>query len=250
MDNELVMLSSWDAETRFLAEAIERQAADGRHLEILEAGCGKAWPLDLDGVSFRLTGVDLDDTALEMRIEQGDLGCAIHGDLRTVELPDREFDVVYNSFVLEHIDGAEQVLDNFVRWSRPGAVLVLRFPDRDSVFGFITRVTPHWFHVLYKRWIVGNKNAGKPGHEPYPTVYDPVVSRRGFHDYCASRGLRIREERGFPVGQAGSGIKLKAAVAVAKAFGALTFGRLPSGHMWLTYVVERPAEAGPPATSS
>jgi len=239
-EGELEMLPSWDAETEFLIDAVKRAGANDRHLEILEAGCGQKWPLDLSGVSYRLTGIDLDADALAMRVEQGDLDESIHGDLRTADLPGEQFDVIYNSFVIEHIDGAEEVLDNFIRWAKPGAVMLLRFPDRDSVFGFVTRVTPHWFHVMYKRWVIGNKNAGKPGHEPYETFYDDVVSRRGFQEYCAKRGLVIDEERGFPVSEAASGIKMKVAVLGAQALGLLSFGKLASRHMWLTYVVTKP----------
>ena len=246
-NTDLEMLSDWDAETDFLSAAL-RRVGKGRNIEILEAGCGQQWPLDVEGLSYRLTGIDLDADALAMRVEQGDLDEVIHGDLRTAELPDEQFDVIYNSFVIEHIDGAADVLDNFVRWVKPGGVILIRFPDRDSVFGFITRMSPHWFHVLYKRWIIGNKNAGKPGHEPYETFYDPVVSRQGFTDYCARNGLVIQEERGFPVSEAADGLKLKVAVMGAKALGALSFGKLASQHMWLTYVVTKPVKTPTPST--
>ncbi|MGH9955766.1 MAG: methyltransferase domain-containing protein, partial [Pyrinomonadaceae bacterium] len=79
--------------------------------------------------------------------------------------------VIYNSFVLEHIEDASQVLQNSTRWLKPGGIVVLKIPDPDSVCGFITRVTPHWFHVFYYRYLLGARNAGKPGYAPYTIDY-------------------------------------------------------------------------------
>jgi SAM-dependent methyltransferase len=234
------MLESREQESGIFERQIRGLAADGRELEILEAGCGRCWPIDISGVAYRLTGIDEDRAALDIRVnEVKDLDEPILGDLRSAELPAGRFDVVFNSFVLEHIDGAEEVLDNFVRWAKPGGLLLLRFPDRDSVFGFLTRTTPFWFHVAYKRWIVGQKTAGQPGFGPFPTHYDPVVSRRGMRAFCERSGLEIREEWAFPLETAGFGWKGPFIRSLVRAVGWLSFGRLSPGHNWLTYVLEK-----------
>ncbi len=237
----LRLADSWDHEEDMIAEVIRAQAVDGGKLEILEAGCGRAWPFDLSGSSFRLTGVDTDPHALEARIEQGDLAEAIHGDLRTVELDDASFDVVYCAFVLEHVEDADRVMDNFARWLKPGGVAIVRIPDGDSVFGFITKHTPHWVHVLYRRFIVGQPNAGKPGFEPYPTHYHPIVGRRGFHEYCEKLGLEVVDEWGFPFRAHSETLPDKVAVAGAKGLAWMSRGRLESAHQNITFVVRRPA---------
>src|SRR6185437_11416268 len=79
-----------------------RLNALGGPLRILEAGCGRDWPLHVS-VPYTLTGLDLDPDALAART---DLDEAIIGDLRTAELPAHSFDVVYSAFVLEHVSGA------------------------------------------------------------------------------------------------------------------------------------------------
>ena len=163
--------------------------------EILEAGCGQRWPLLLS-VPYRLTGIDLDPVALDIRVnQQKDLHEAILGDLRTHSFADASFDVIYNSFVLEHVAGAEQVMDNFVRWLKPGGLLMVQIPVSNSVDGFITKHTPHWFHIAYYR-AKGHKHAGKPGYAPYPTYYDPIVSIGGMLDFCDRKGLKVREMYG------------------------------------------------------
>jgi SAM-dependent methyltransferase len=208
-------------------------ALPGRPLQILEAGCGQLWTLKLS-VPFELTGIDADADALAMRKDK-DLKVSIHGDLRTAQLPDAHFDVIYSAFVLEHIQDAEKVLANFARWLKPNGLLILLIPDRDSAWGFITRITPHGVHVLYYRLIVGYKNAGKPGHAPYPVIYDPVVSRRGLNEFFEANGLTLRQLTAL-----GSQLKRSRLVRiVARSCSMLSLGRLAWRHNNLCFVAQK-----------
>jgi SAM-dependent methyltransferase len=176
----------------FEARVREYAYAHARVLRILEAGCGRRWDLDLAGVDFCLTGVDVNADSMRMRIEnEGDLDEAIVGDLREVALSPEFYDVIYCSFLLEHVAGAEKVLDRLLAALKPGGLLLLRIPDGDSVYGFMARNSPHWLHVQYKRRIQRKKLAGTPGHGPFPTVYDPVISWKGITAYCARKGVEI-----------------------------------------------------------
>ena len=81
-----------------LSPRIAEQAPTDRPLEILEAGCGREWNIDIDGVDVRMTGIDLDEEALAYRRDVvGDLDEAIHGDLRAVGLRRDFYDVVYSA---------------------------------------------------------------------------------------------------------------------------------------------------------
>jgi 2-polyprenyl-3-methyl-5-hydroxy-6-metoxy-1,4-benzoquinol methylase len=116
----LALSPSEAEENHWIADAIRKQACGDSVIRILEAGCGQRWLVKLDGVKYHLTGVDLDQHALALRQQiQKDLHETIVGDLRTVDLGSGRFDVVFSSFVLEHIPGAEKVLGSFVRWLRP-----------------------------------------------------------------------------------------------------------------------------------
>lgn len=224
-----------------LLENVIRERGRAGPLRILEAGCGNRWPLDLGDTRYTLTAVDIDPHALEMR-KNGvrDVDDVIQGDLRTADLLEpARFDVIYNSFVLEHVKGAEQVLDNFLKWLAPGGLLLIRFPDRDSVFGFLARSSPFWVHVAYKRYVEGIRNAGKPGFDPYPTSYDRIVSRRAMHRYCVDHGCTIRLETGysgyFPKKPLARGL----ARVLVRAIGAASLGRLAWRHNNLTLVIEK-----------
>jgi 2-polyprenyl-3-methyl-5-hydroxy-6-metoxy-1,4-benzoquinol methylase len=122
---------------------------------------------------LRITGVDYDAEALQIRRErQQDLAEAIVGDLRTVELPAGHFDVAYCAFVLEHVEGAELVLDRLLAALRPGGRLIVLVPNARSVYGWAARTFPFWAAVAYKKYVEGFADAGKPGHAPYPVVYE------------------------------------------------------------------------------
>ena len=209
---------------------------NGGH-DFLEAGCGRRWPYKFDDANFKLTGVDMDEVALKSRKDR-DLDVAILGDLRTVDLPPESYDLIYNSFVLEHVDGAEQVLRNFVKWLRPGGILILQFPNRDSVFGFFTRLLPLSFAVAYKRIIKGNKTAGLPGHAPYRTYYDKILSRPIFLQFADRNGLKVVEEGYF--GHEPYFVQL-----CMKAVAVLSIGRLSATQQSLLYVLEKPVSASP-----
>lgn len=209
-------------------------------ISVLEAGCGRKWHLDLGSIKFKLTGVDINRDALEFRINnEGDLDRVIVGDLCNIKQDQDEYDIIYCIDVIEHIKGAEQVIVNFFKWLRPKGLLILVFPDRDSVFGFITNSIPHWGHILYYKYILGYPNAGKHGFGPFPVYYDKIVSRRAIHEYCYSHDHRIVLEYGRPfnfikLGWLGLGVKF-----FSKVLQCLSYGKLAGEHVTLVYVIQK-----------
>jgi SAM-dependent methyltransferase len=235
---QLVPLPSRRFARELFARRITELAQSRGRIDIIEAGCGRRWNLALDGVDYRLIGIDIDEDALRAR---GDLDECIVADLRTVTMEPSSCDVVYCAFVLEHVEGAQAVLDRLVEALRPGGLLILRFPDRDTVWGFVARTTPFRLHVLYRRWIAREKNAGKPGHAPYPTVYDEVVSCAGVTGYAGAKGLEIVDsyKSGFYLDDIGS---WRVVVdPIVKLIAALSRGRLTADHSDLDYVLRKPS---------
>ena len=132
------MKKRWNLQRSVLSSFLKEYFHNSDKVKILEAGCGKKWNLNLEGIDYELTGVDISKEALEIRkYQQQDLDIIITGDLRTIELNNAKYDVVYCSNVLEHINGAEKVLDKLFRWIKPNGFLLLLTPDKDTVFGFI-----------------------------------------------------------------------------------------------------------------
>ncbi len=241
--------NAWQERSDVLSAFLrEKYRGCKRPLKILEAGCGRSWPLEMGDLQVELTGVDIDQEALNARqTEVGDLVSAIVGDLHTVEFQPEQFDVIYCCEVLEHVDGAEQVLRRLMSWLKRDGAALLIFPDRDTVFGFATRFSPHWMHVAYHRYVLRIADAGRPGFGPYRTYYDPLVSRRGMHRFCAANGCRIALERGRPPAvESWTGWFRRGYETVAPLISNLTRGALASDRIGLVYVIEKSAAAGPP----
>jgi SAM-dependent methyltransferase len=235
----LELSPSLEREVQLIENFIKQQVPTDGIIRILEAGCGQRWVLRLNGVKYLLTGVDLDPYALDIRKNvMKDLDEAVVGDLRTVTFDAAKFDVVYNCFVLEHIHGAENVLQSFVRWLKPGGLIVIRIPDPDSVQGFITRITPHWFHIFYYRYVLKNKMAGLSGYAPYPTYYDSVVSRQGLHKFCEKNNLSIKAEYGDGYFRPGYGSIQVAIDVIKRTLSFISFGKLSQRHTNLLYVLQ------------
>jgi SAM-dependent methyltransferase len=227
---------------RIVLEHLRRLAQTRGRLAILEAGCGRRWPYRLDEASYVLTGVDVSADALRIRQqEKGDLHHALVGDLRTIGFAPRSFDVIYSSFVLEHVVGAARVLDNFARWLKPGGLMVVKVPDRDSVYGLVTRLTPFWVHVLYKRHLCGRPNAGNPGFGPFPTVHERIIARGAFRDFARRHDLRLLEEYGF-------GTLPGVQQIFTQTCAALSLGRFAGDHYNLCYIVQAPEAAPQPVS--
>jgi SAM-dependent methyltransferase len=211
----------------------------GRPVAVLLGGCQTpVEELGLDnlrasGFVISVTTVDQDDPATRAAAASGR---AHLGDLRTVPLPPRSFDIVYCGFLLERIPHAPLVLDRFVAALRPGGLLLLRIRDRDCAAAALDRLLPGAVrNALWPRL-----HPGEPG--PFPAIYDPLASARGIQAYALTHGLVItrRESARTLPGPPG---RLSGAVSAARTLVArLSRGRLTDTHDELLYVIRKPED--------
>lgn len=212
-----------------------------RPMEIVEAGCGRKWALTLDSSHCRITGVDLDADALRARVESvGDLDRAVVGDVQDVSLLPRECaDLVYSSFVLEHLPRAEEAARGHAAWLRPGGLLVIRVPDADSVYGFISRHTPHRLHVWTYRRVFGRPEAGTPGHAPYPVHRSRLTKMSGLREFAADNDLDVIAALRYNQMPNRPRVLTTIARAASHVVSMLTLGRLTSEHTNLGIVLRK-----------
>ena len=231
------------AETALFSHWAEGYASErfGQPIAVLLAGAVTAAG-DLGAASLRAAGADLslglvDDDQPVTRAAVGshpDLDRCTLGDLRTVPLPQRSFDIVQATLLLERIEHAELVLDRLVGALKPGGLLCLQVRDRDCAAGFLDRVLPGGA----RRMIWRKQRPGRPG--PHPAVYEQVTSVRGIRSYALMRGLVIAEQQALG-GQAG-GLRPapRGYLAAQKLVAALSRGRLTAAHEELLCVMRKP----------
>ena len=65
--SDLQQLESRDQEVNLIERYIKSKTVPGAPLQILEAGCGQKWPINLDQTNYLLTAVDCDKAALAIR---------------------------------------------------------------------------------------------------------------------------------------------------------------------------------------
>ena len=215
---------------------------DGHQIMILQAGCTTA-DGDLGVGVLREAGADIvvslidDDqpvTRAALGMDESLAGC-VQGDLRTVPLPPRSYDIVLCALLLQRIEHAELVLDRLVAAIRPGGLLLLRFSDRDSSAGFLDRVMP----LVARNAIWRRRRPGRPG--PYPAVYERLSSARGVQAYALKRELVIAERQALG-GLAGGLAEPRGFLAAQKLVAWLSRGRLTAAHEELVYVLRKPED--------
>jgi SAM-dependent methyltransferase len=219
----------------------------GRPIRIYEAGGGSASILPLSSLSDRtIVVVDIDETQLRTNSYAD---TKILGDIQTYAFPPGSFDLIVCYNVIEHLTAVDRAIRLFHRALAPGGILFIGAPNPGSLFGLVTKYSPHWFHVWFYRVILRQKNAGQPGQVPFRTVYHPIVSPRVLSQFCAQIGFeeiyfnlyigsnytRVRETRpiiGWLLG------------VVMGLMNALTFGRLKLAYGDYHAVLQKPVEAG------
>ncbi|MFC4050295.1 class I SAM-dependent methyltransferase [Actinomadura syzygii] len=163
-----------------------------QRIHVLEAGCGWGTGLDLGDRDHHATGVDQDSPALRAHtIERTDLDTWHLGDLRTVPLPPRAFDIVHATYLIERVPHAELVLDRFVAALKPGGLLLVHLRDRNTAYAFLDRTLPRRLHTSGRR---GRRRA-RQGRGAHARVPQPAGAQLTGDAMVPESGLRRPPER-------------------------------------------------------
>jgi SAM-dependent methyltransferase len=216
----------------------------GQPVRLLRAGCtGPADDLGLDHLpaqSFQVSVRSIDeDHPLTKKLAQAAAGRGAPlgvdlGDLRTIPLAPREFDVVYCAHLLDRIEHVELVLDRLVAALKPGGLLLLRFRDRESAAGRLDRLLPQAARRAIWPWL-RPEQAG-----PFRAVFDPVTSAEGVQNYVLHRGLVIAERQALRDRPRRPLQTAWGAPVACRLIAWFSRGRLTDSHDDLLYVIRKP----------
>ena len=211
----------------------------GRPVVVLQAGSVTPLAeLGLDklrenGFEINVVTVEVDRPCVDTAGPGGDVRV---GDLRTIPLPPRGFDIVHCSLLLDRIKHVALVLDRLGAALRPGGILLLRIRDRDCAAGFLDRKLPGWA----RRALWTRLYPGRPG--PFPAVYEPTASARGIAAYMLMRGMVIDRRRAVRTLPA-EPHRLSRSVSAVRTIVALSSrGRLTDDHDEVVFVIRKPED--------
>jgi SAM-dependent methyltransferase len=164
-------------------------------LAIYEAGGGSTSFLPLDVLRrSHVTVVDIDAD----QIRNNDYAQeAILGDVQTWGFAPGSFDLVICYNVIEHLPDAEAALKRFCESLKQGGLILVGAPNPKSLYGVVTKYSPHWFHVWFYRTIRGDKKAGLPGEAPFPTFFHPLVTLSNLEGFAKAHGLEVIYRREY-----------------------------------------------------
>jgi SAM-dependent methyltransferase len=243
---ELGSPGSHRAASRFFAEPMREYVLQclGRPVSVLQAGCLAPLrelgigELTESGFEISVTAVDADQPLANrvLRDTQTAYDDVITGDLRTVPIPQRAYDVVYCALLLERVQHVELVLDRLTSALKPGGLLFLRTGDRYCAAAVLDRMLPG----LLRRAIWSKFHPGIPG--PFSPVYEKAVSDVAIASYALKRGLVIASrasEVTRPDHPAGLSSSVRITCAVISW---LSGGRFDDSHDELLYVIRKPLD--------
>jgi SAM-dependent methyltransferase len=170
-----------------LQKIVDKLLTNSSKLKVLEAGCGSATEIKLPDNAY-LVGVDISAKQLERNTVAQE---KILGDIQTYQLPTNDFDVILCFYLLEHLPQPELALKNFLQTIKEDGIIILALPNVLSIWGLITKFTPHWFHVWVYRYIFGEKRAGTDDFGPFKTFSRFFTSPKNIQQFALSNGLSI-----------------------------------------------------------
>ena len=232
--------------SKFFATAVHDYALQhaGQPVSVLQAGC--LAPLrelglsDLDDDGYRVSVAAVDsDQPLSRRVLQDTESAydeVFTGDLRTVPIPQRAYDVVYCALLLERVRHVELVLDRLTAALKPGGLLLVRTGDRYSAAALLDRLLPG----PVRRALWARFRPGIPG--PFTPVYEKTVSQDGIAAYTLMHGLVIAA-RTTELTRPECPARLAALVRVScAAIARVSGGRYSDRHDELLYVIRKPLD--------
>lgn len=158
-------------------------------ISIYEAGGGSTsfLPLEL----LRRSAVTVVDIDAEQLRNNDYAQQKILDDVQTHRFPRESFDLVICYNVIEHLGDVGAALDRFCESLKDGGLLLIGAPNPQSLSGFVTRHTPHWFHVWFYRHMMGEEHAGEPGQPPFHTLFHPLVEPSRLVASATARGMDV-----------------------------------------------------------
>ena len=161
-----------------------------RGKKVLDAGCGCGDKMCyLSGSSEELIGVDVDIEALQLGSKKDDPHVFIGADVQGLPFKDNTFDVVYSTWVIEHLKKPKMFIQEAYRVLKKDGILILWVPNVKCPEGLITKFIPFRLKDMMLKLLV------KKSEISHHKCYYRANSVRKLDKLCKGKMERIRLER-------------------------------------------------------
>ena len=155
--------------------------------QVLEAGCGSSTYFSMPA-DAHIVGIDISQEQLDRHAR---LDVRICGDLETHQWDTGSFDFMVCWYVMEHLSDPVAALTRMADGLRPGGLIVMAMPRLYSFKGMVTKFTPHWFHVLVYKRVLGRHDADRPDRPPFPSFLRRAIHPTAIKRVAADLGLDV-----------------------------------------------------------
>jgi SAM-dependent methyltransferase len=167
--------------------ALEAHLPRRDRIDVLDAGCGSQFPFDLKHAAH-ITGIDV---SIESMKRSHGLDAYVVGDIQRHAFGDSKYDLIVCMNVLEHVPQPDRAIANLASALKPGAVMVLGFPNPLSLKGLVTKFTPLAFHAFLLRNFFNYAKAGQKGYAPFPTYLRFMLATESVARRLRDGGLEV-----------------------------------------------------------
>ncbi|MBI2037829.1 MAG: class I SAM-dependent methyltransferase [Candidatus Magasanikbacteria bacterium] len=123
------------AKRKFIDLAIKKYVKSGEPVKILDVGCGTGAVLEqMASNNFLVSGIDMNDTALEYCRQKG--FSVEKGFADRMPYSAETFDIVFALDVLEHLDNPELAVKEVRRVLKPGGLFIVTVPAHQWLWSY------------------------------------------------------------------------------------------------------------------
>lgn len=183
----LTVLEHYQSVMKELQSTVDNKLSEKIDLTILEAGCGSGSWLKFKPEA-KVVGIDISQKQLDRNTV---LHEKILGDIQTHQLPQNAYDLIMCWDVLEHLPNPDKAIKNFFQSLKKDGIVLLAAPNVLTLRGYITKYSPHWFHIFFYKYVYHYKNAGKEDQPPFKTYHCSSMAPAAIEKLALQDNMKI-----------------------------------------------------------
>lgn len=114
---------------------------------LLDLGCGSRYHINVGRYLDNIIGVDIDAAKLAVN----EYKTKIAADVCCLPMRENTIDNIFSQDLFEHLQHPDIVIKRLKRILKTNGRIILKIPNKNSIFGFFTRLTPFRLHKLYSK---------------------------------------------------------------------------------------------------